>query len=256
MDMAEISSHFSWPNAAKAAISITFDDTRPSQLDAGVPILDRHNVKGTFYATLRTLEARTDEWLRAAQHGHEIGNHTTSHPCTGNFKWSQAAALENYTIDQMEADILNADKVIQSLIGIKPTTFAYPCGMTFVGRGRNVQSYVPLIAKHFDVGRCWRSESMALPEYCDLAQVAGIQLDNITWEQTLAHINTAASQGCWLAFVGHDISDQGRQAIVPDVLDRLCAYCKDPKNQLWIDTVDHVGAYVKNNNASRHMSNS
>ncbi len=39
---------FSWPQANRAAISLTFDDAGPSQVDNGLPLLERYNVKATF----------------------------------------------------------------------------------------------------------------------------------------------------------------------------------------------------------------
>ena len=47
-----------FPGRAKAAVSVTFDDARPSQLDRGIPILDRHGVRGTFYVLPRRVAKR------------------------------------------------------------------------------------------------------------------------------------------------------------------------------------------------------
>ena len=40
---------FPWPEGARAAVSLSFDDARPSQVDVGLPIFDRHGVKVTFF---------------------------------------------------------------------------------------------------------------------------------------------------------------------------------------------------------------
>ena len=37
-----------YPNNAKHAISISFDDARKSQVEVGLPILNKHQVKATF----------------------------------------------------------------------------------------------------------------------------------------------------------------------------------------------------------------
>jgi len=73
-----------WPEGKSAAISITFDDARPSQIDVAVPILDRHGVFGTFYVSPAGVEERLAGWRAAVARGHEIANHTFSHPCSGN----------------------------------------------------------------------------------------------------------------------------------------------------------------------------
>src|ERR1051326_5398115 len=93
---------FTWPKGKHAALSLTFDDARLSQMDRGLPLLDKHGVKATFYVSMSTMHQRLDGWKRAIANGHEVGNHTFSHPCTGNFGWSRNAALENYDLAKME----------------------------------------------------------------------------------------------------------------------------------------------------------
>lgn len=236
---------FAWPNGAKAAVSISFDDARPAQIEEGMPLLDRHGVRGTFYVTIAAMEQKLDAWKAAAERGHEIGNHTVSHPCSGNFVFSRHRALEDFTLDRMERELLDANEQIEELVGVTPRTFAYPCGQTFVGRGTSLQSYIPLVARHFLVGRGFKNESPADPIRCDLAYIPGVELDCCDWAWVQNWIDQAIAQGGWVTFVGHGVHPTTRQSIRPDVLDRLCALCADPANGVWIDTVAAVGAYVQ-----------
>ena len=66
-------SGFPWPEGARAAVSLTFDDARPSQVDVGLPIFDRHAVKVTLFLVPSTAEQRRAGWKKAAVAGHEIG---------------------------------------------------------------------------------------------------------------------------------------------------------------------------------------
>src|SRR5437867_2466851 len=93
---------FVWPAGKRAAVSLTFDDARPSQSEA-LRILDAHGVKGTFYISLAAAEQNIEIWRSAVAGGHEIGNHTMSHPCSANFPWARKSALEDYTLERMEA---------------------------------------------------------------------------------------------------------------------------------------------------------
>src|SRR5690606_38192340 len=111
------------------------------------------------YVTPSAIERRLDGWKRAVDEGHEIGNHTLTHPCSGNFSFSRNNALESYTLEQMERELLGANEVIERMLGFAPRTFAYPCGQTFVGRGEHHRSYVPLIARHFLAGRAAFNET-------------------------------------------------------------------------------------------------
>src|ERR1022692_4817337 len=74
---------FRWPEGKRVAVSLSFDDARASQVDVGLPLLDKYGVKATFYVnpTGDKWTTRLAGWKKAAAEGHEIGNHTMSHPC-------------------------------------------------------------------------------------------------------------------------------------------------------------------------------
>jgi len=63
-----------------------------------IPLLDQFGVKATFYISPDNMVKRVDAWREALNNGHEIGNHTLVHPCSGNFEWSRHKALEDYTL--------------------------------------------------------------------------------------------------------------------------------------------------------------
>ena len=179
----EAARSFPWPDGKRMALSLSFDDGRPSQVDTGLALLRKHGVKVTFFLQGNQIEKRLDGWRQAVAEGHEIGNHTMTHPCTGNFEFSRHNALEDYSLPMMEKQLDAANAEISRLLGAKPKTFAYPCGQKFVGRGRRVKSYVPLIAKRFLVGRGYLDEAANDPEFCDLAQTLGTPFDDMDFEQ-------------------------------------------------------------------------
>ncbi|MBY3627222.1 polysaccharide deacetylase family protein, partial [Acinetobacter sp. CUI P1] len=74
---------FSWPNGAKAAVSLAYDDALPSQLDTAIPQLNAVGLKGSFYLPLSadTIQKRLADWRAAAAQGHELGNHSLFHQC-------------------------------------------------------------------------------------------------------------------------------------------------------------------------------
>ena len=141
--------NFRWPEGKKAALSLSFDDARASQVLGGTAFLDKHQVKATFFVVPETMEPHLNAWKQAVVNGHEIGNHTTTHPCSGNYLWSRHKAIENYSLAGMRKDIEDANDQIERLLGITPAVFAYPCGQTYVGRGAATKSYVPLVAELF-----------------------------------------------------------------------------------------------------------
>ncbi len=235
---------FVWPEGKRAAVSLSFDDARESQLDVGMPLLNAYNVKATFYVSIAPAQKRAAEWQAVLQAGHEIGNHSMRHACTGNYPGWTGRALEDYTLTQMAAELDQASAEIEKMLHVRPVTFAYPCGQKYVGRGRSVKSYVPLVAERFLAGRGWRDEGANDPAFCDPAQLMTMELDGLTFEQLKALVDQAVQKGQWLVLCGHEIGPGGRQTVRIDTLRAFCAYAQDPKNGLWVDTVANVARYV------------
>jgi hypothetical protein len=238
-----MSTPFVWPDGKRAALSLTFDDARLSQADFGLPVLDEQNARATFYVSFGALEQRLDIWRGAIESGHEIGNHTTSHPCSGNFAFSRHKALEEFSLERMEKELTDANAKIDELLGVTPRTFAYPCGQTFVGRGENFQSYVPLVAKHFRAGRGFNAESTNAPEFCDPAHLFGVDADNKSPDQLLEWVENAVRENAWLIFAAHNVGPTSRQTISEESLAQLCEFARD--NGIWLDTVSNVVEHVR-----------
>lgn len=238
---------FPWPGGKRVAVSFSFDDARASQVDTGVPLFDKYGAKVTFYVNPRNMANRLEAWKAAAKAGYEIGNHSDQHPCTGNFPWSRQRALEDYTIAKMRADLEGTSKEIERILGVRPLTFAYPCGQKFVGRGVETKSYIPLIAELFLAGRGFRDEVANDPTYVDLAQTMGIDSDGLSFEQMKALVEAARDRGAWVVFAGHDIGSPGRQFTEAKPLEQFLKYAADPANGVWIDTIANVAKVVKAN---------
>jgi peptidoglycan/xylan/chitin deacetylase (PgdA/CDA1 family) len=236
---------FIWPDGKKMALSLTFDDARLSQVDKGIPLLDKYGVKATFYVSPGSMIKRSDKWRMAVLNGHEIGNHSLLHPCSGNFTWSRDKALEDYTLHMMMTELDSASRLIKEILGVHPVSFAYPCGQTFIGRGINVQSYVPLIAFLFESGRGWLNEAPNDPAFCDLSQLNGTELDGKSFEQVLKLMETAKANGYWLILAGHEMNEEGFQTSQLKTIASICKYATDPANGIWIDNVHTIASFIK-----------
>lgn len=236
---------FNWPNGKRAAVSICFDDARPSQLDNGIEILARYGLAGTFYVLPDMVRSRLADWKQVVAAGHEIGNHTVTHPCSGNFAFSRGNALEHYSLERLERDeLLAANDAIEELLATRPTTFAYPCAQRFVGAGEQTQSYVPLVARHFTVGRGGFDEVPNDPTICDLAQVTSLDMDGATPERLRSLVQWALDEGRWLVLAAHDVGDSKPQSVASISLKALCRYARDLQGELWVDTVVAVGSFL------------
>lgn len=240
-----VSKPIAWPEGKRMALSLSFDDARLSNVDAGTGLLDHYGVKATFFVLPSNVRKRLEGWKKAVANGHEVGNHTVNHPCSGNFAWSRDHALETYTPETMRAELLDANQQLQALLGVRPEVFAYPCGQTFVGRGGTTQSYVPVVADLFVGGRGWLGEAPNDPGYCDLAQLTGMEMDGKDFDQLRALLEAARTSGQWLVLAGHETAESGPQTTRLAVLKQLCEYATDPANGIWIAPVGTVAKYVQ-----------
>jgi peptidoglycan/xylan/chitin deacetylase (PgdA/CDA1 family) len=236
---------FHWPAGKRVAVSLSFDDARLSQIDRGLDVLNPTGVKATFFVVPENVKQRLEGWKRAVASGHEIASHSMNHPCTGNFPWSFHNALENYTLEQMSQQLDEANAEIQRLLGVRMVTFAYPCGQKFVGRGREMKSYVPLVGEKFLVGRGFYDEYFNDPAFCDLAQAGGTVFDDMDYIQMVKLITQAAQRGDWIIFAGHEIGEKAFQVTDATALGALCRYMQDPANEVWVDTVERIGRYIQ-----------
>ena len=246
-------SGFPWPNGAEMALSLTFDDGRPTQVTHAIPLLDAFEVKATFYSQPENLRNELAGWRRAVAVGHEIGNHTVGHPCTGNFAWVRydGVVLESYDLERMRAEIVQANDEIEEMLGVRPVSFAYPCGQTYVGRGRDTRSYVPLVAELFQTGRRWLDETSNAPDHFDTAQVMAMRMDGEDFAAVQRMVERARHSGNWLVLAGHGVGDNPRWGTQLDMLKDLLAYAQNPDNRVWIAPVTEVATFIADQQAAR-----
>src|SRR6266513_3096056 len=118
---------FHWPDGRRAAVSLSFDDARLSQVDTGLALFRKLGVRVTFFVQSAYIQERLAGWKQAVADGHVIGNHTGTHPFTGNYAFSLKNALEYYDLRRMEEQLDDANEQIRRMLEVTPKTFAYPC---------------------------------------------------------------------------------------------------------------------------------
>ncbi len=116
-----------WPRGARGAVSLTYDDGLDSQLDNVAPQLDAFGLKATFFLTQENMVARLADWQALARRGHEIADHTMTHPCAFGGYTARSYAREQ---------LAPMERFLDANFGPgRPRSFAYPCGATRLGRG-------------------------------------------------------------------------------------------------------------------------
>lgn len=79
--------------------------------------LDKHDVKATFFLVKFWVENYPNQLEEIYKKGHEIGNHSASHPY-----------MSKLSKDQIVEELLETEKVIMDITNKKPTAFRPPYG--------------------------------------------------------------------------------------------------------------------------------
>lgn len=240
---------FEWPLGKRAAVSLSFDDAVVSQLVHALPILEEFSIRGTFYVNPgegSLFEKHIGQWRSAHEKGHEIGNHTILHPCSGSAGFiTPDRALENWTLDMIENDILAAGERMTNYIpDLGPVSFAYPCGHTFVGEGASRTSYIPVVGRHFTVAR-GVGHTANDPVSCDLLCLSSWIVQDVSADQMIAMLGETIERGLWAIFCFHGIGGD-HLAVDATEFEGLVRFLAGRRDEIWTDTVREIGQYVFN----------
>ncbi len=197
-----------WPHGCKGALSLTFDDGLPNQLEKAVPLLAEFDLRATFYLSPRGNDwrERLAPWQAIHEAGHEIGNHSLSHTCSRGFADNpNARGLETMTLEDIEADVTEAEQRLAEAFPVDGRrSYCYPCFQSHVGQGLTRQSYVPVIAKHFIAAR-GLGEVPNHPATADLHYLWSWMIRGHHGTQLVGMAEQAAARGRWGILTFHGI---------------------------------------------------
>jgi peptidoglycan-N-acetylglucosamine deacetylase len=228
------------------AVSLTFDDGTENQLQKAVPLMDKYVLKGTFYVHPHGTNWREKytPWQQVAENGHEVGNHTMRHLCPENLS-IVPGKLEECTLQDIKNDIMGAQERL-NLIAPKQKdwTFAYPCYATFVGKGEERKSYVPVVAKHFIAGRSGGEYGFGNnPDVIDLACVSGIATDRMSGFEMIGLVEELTHLHQWVILIFHEIDGQ-RLTVGSYDFEMLLKYLHRKSAAIWTAPVVQIAQKI------------
>ena len=240
----------------EGAVSLTFDDGILTQLDNAVPCLNGHGLSGTFYVNpgrSPRWDGLLSRWKEVSRQGHELGNHTGSHPCSCNFGFSPGNCLEKLTLDDIAetidyaTDVMNAEFPEQD----GHRSFCYPCYQSYVGAGVDRQSYVPLVAERFVCGR-GGGERANYPELIDLSYTWAWAVQGHSGQDMIAYVENAASSGQWAIICMHGVGGE-HIAIETEALAELCSHLETHRDRIRTDTVIAIADSIVERRKERNI---
>lgn len=137
----------------RAALALTFDDG-PSEATAELlGVLERQGVRATFFQCGVNVKRLPKVAREVAARGHEIGNHSHSHP---RFYLRSA--------DFLYSELARAQAVIGEVTGTRPTLFRAPRGTRWPGLAEAQQRLGLLGVMWTVIGRDWALPAEAIAE--------------------------------------------------------------------------------------------
>lgn len=238
---------FTWPNGAKAAVNLAYDDALDSQLDNAIPALDKYKLKGSFYLTLasETLDKRLEDWRAAAATGHELANHTIFHQCSGALPGRDSWVVPHRDLDKTDVNALVdqirfANLFLYALDGKRERTYTTPCGDLKAGG----EDYLPLIKSEFVAIKAAFGGVIPDMNTLDPYAVTVTVPENVTGKQLINIVKEAADKGTMANFTFHGIGGD-HLSVSKEAHEELLKYLADNKNIYWTDTFLNIMKHVK-----------
>ena len=100
-------------------IALTFDDGPGIYTDKLLSYLQSYKARATFFMIGPSAQRYPSIVKRVFDNGHQIGNHTWSHP-----------SLPGLSSEQVQNEISSTNNILQGITGVKPNTLSPPYGST------------------------------------------------------------------------------------------------------------------------------
>jgi len=236
---------FKWPNGAKAAFCLTYDDGFFSHINKVVPLLKKYHFKATFYLTpvSGSINLEMEKWKSLAKDGHELGNHTVYHPCRkSEAEWvKDYLDLDKYTIEQILAEIEVANTFLQALDGKKTRTFAYPCTHMYAGG----LSFKDSVAHYATAARggFYEPPEPLNPQDIDIYNAPAWGPNNNSSKELIDYIKAVLEKGSFGAFIFHGIGEETMKISEEDH-EEMLKFLDAHRKEIWVTTFQEATNYL------------
>ncbi len=239
------STDFTFPNGAKAAICLTYDDGLSSHVNTVGPALDKYGLKGTFFVTVGATSVREEmgQWKALAANGHELANHSVYHPCRKSLPGMDWVVnyrdLDHYTVDQVLAEIQVANGYLQALDGKKTRTYAYPCAHLLAGG----VSFKDSVA-HYATAARGVHDMLVSPKEVDLLNVASWAPSGVTGKELIAYVQSVIEKKTLGSFCFHGVGAE-YLSVSAEAHEELLQWLAAHQQEVWVTTFGEATDYVR-----------
>ena len=233
-------------NHKKCAVILTYDDGLNVDLINAIPALDSVGLKATFYISdyFNGLNAQVFKWRKAADEGHELGNHTVWHPCEGGQPGREfvkpESDLNNYTVNRMVKEIRTMNNILKAIDGKNKRTFAYPCGDTKI----HDTAYIDPLKNEFSAARGVTPEMLPIDKI-NLYDIGCYTVNGQTGEQLINLVKQAIASHTLLVFLFHGVGGEHSLNVSLEVHRELLYFLEQNQQNIWIAPMTDVAEFIK-----------
>jgi peptidoglycan/xylan/chitin deacetylase (PgdA/CDA1 family) len=239
---------FPWPNGARAAVVLSYDDGVDVHLDHAAPDLEAAGLRGTFFVPGRSesLAKRLGEWRALAARGHELGNHAIFHPClrnvpAGGRDWVRPEySLESYTVERIRDEVAAMNTTLLAVDGETTRTFAYNCADTTAGGRPYVEALRPL----FLAARAGEDRIVEDVHALDPMLVPSWMAKDVSGEELIAFVKKAVDAGGLAVFMFHGVGGGHSIDVSREAHRQLLAWLAANRKTVWAATFGRVMTHV------------
>ena len=209
-----------WLNNATSAFTFTWDDNNFSHPQIA-EILENYDFRGSFFVNpgFANWNSTKELYGAMASNGHEIGNHTWSHP-----------RLRTLSLEDLVFEITSPIPSIQHVTNLAPISFIHPHNESNI----LIDS---VVFSHHLFSRISSIHSLSNRLLRNLNSTTDIDEFSL-W------INQALNSKKWLIIAGHGIDGNGYQPVTSAFLHQTCNLLSENLlDVFWIGTLAEIAAY-------------
>ena len=137
--------------ASEHAMALTFDDGPSESTPVLLRLLAEHDVAATFFQCGANVERLPEVAREVVRGGHEIGNHSQTHP---KFYFRSPSFIRE--------ELTRAQAAIENAAGVSPSLFRAPFGVRWPGMRAAQQSLRLMGVMWTVIGRDWKLEPKSI----------------------------------------------------------------------------------------------
>lgn len=246
--MTSLGMHAQEWNGKQCAVVLTYDDALNVHLDNVIPCLDAFGIKGTFYITGESpsIAKRTPEWRKAAENGHELGNHTLTHPCDGSKggrSWiTPEKDLSRYSVERAVNEIKVTSTLLQAIDGKTERTFAYPCGDTYI----DTVNFYNKVENYFTGARGVQPGLLHI-NTIDLNNINCYSMNGQSGEYMINLVKQAMETHSLIVFLFHGVGGEHNLNVSLEAHRELVKFISQHKKEIWNAPLVEVTKYIRKN---------